>query len=228
MADNVTSPVPAGTVLAADDVSGVLYPRTKIAFGADGSASDVTVDAPLPVTIGLTNTQLTAQALATSAKQDANGAKIDAVTTAVTTVGTKTDANTTAVTAVGTKTDANTVAVGNVNTSVTNLIRGIGGSAATSVVVSGTAAASTVAGPFTPNLGRPIWLTVSGTWSGNATLLRSTDGGTTQLPITIAGQPWGSFVANVNEIITTETDAAATYYLSLVVNSGSLVYRVAQ
>lgn len=50
MADNVTAPG-TGAVFAADDISGVLYPRTKVAFGADGAATDVSTAAPFPVTL---------------------------------------------------------------------------------------------------------------------------------------------------------------------------------
>lgn len=52
MSDNLTAPA-AGTVLAADDVGGVFYPRTKISFGADGVATDVSSSAPLPVIAAL-------------------------------------------------------------------------------------------------------------------------------------------------------------------------------
>lgn len=55
MADNITARANTGTgteVLAADDVSGVLYPRVKLSFGADGSAGDVTSGNPLPVDVG--------------------------------------------------------------------------------------------------------------------------------------------------------------------------------
>ena len=47
MADNVTTP--GGEVLAADEVGAVKYPRTKIAFGSDGVATDVSADEPFPV-----------------------------------------------------------------------------------------------------------------------------------------------------------------------------------
>lgn len=58
MADNITAPG-AGSVLAFDDVAGVMYPRTKISFGADGAASDVTTVNRLPVdpgTVAVTGT----------------------------------------------------------------------------------------------------------------------------------------------------------------------------
>lgn len=50
MADNVTAPA-TGAVFASDDVGGVQYPRVKIAFGADGSASDVNTGNALPVAL---------------------------------------------------------------------------------------------------------------------------------------------------------------------------------
>lgn len=49
MADNYTATAGSGLTFAADDVSSVLYPRIKIAHGADGSASDVSTASPLPV-----------------------------------------------------------------------------------------------------------------------------------------------------------------------------------
>jgi hypothetical protein len=85
-------------------------------------------------------------------------------------------------------------------------------------------------GPFTPQLGREIWVTLSGAGSsGTAQLLRSTDGGATKLGLTVAGQPWGSFpfagitdlAPAANEIVTAETDASATYYLALTVTQGT-------
>jgi hypothetical protein len=49
MADNVTAnPGSGGPVFATDDIGGVNYPRSKVVFGADGSATDVSVVDPLP------------------------------------------------------------------------------------------------------------------------------------------------------------------------------------
>lgn len=50
MADNVAITAGAGTTIAADDISGVLYQRTKLAWGVDGSAVDASATNPLPVT----------------------------------------------------------------------------------------------------------------------------------------------------------------------------------
>ena len=51
MADNVTAdPGAGGATLAADDIGGVHYPRTKIVIGADGSADgDVSGANPMPI-----------------------------------------------------------------------------------------------------------------------------------------------------------------------------------
>ena len=100
--------------------------------------------------------------------------------------------------------------------------------AATTAPVAGTASAATLAGPVAPALGRPLWLTLMGSWTGTVKLLRSTDGGTTRLPMTIGGSGWGSFQGNCNEPVAEESVAGATYYLDIAVTSGTLSYRVTQ
>ena len=53
MADNLTALGNTGTgtdVLATDEIGGVHYPRSKVVFGADGVATDVSAADPLPVT----------------------------------------------------------------------------------------------------------------------------------------------------------------------------------
>lgn len=75
MADNITAPA-AGAVLATDDIGGIHYPRTKLSFGADGSATDVSSASPLPVTGTFWPTTqpisgtVTVTGVATAAKQD--------------------------------------------------------------------------------------------------------------------------------------------------------------
>lgn len=49
MADNVNVTEGSGKTIASDDVGGVQYQRVKPSFGADGSATDVSTSAPLPV-----------------------------------------------------------------------------------------------------------------------------------------------------------------------------------
>jgi hypothetical protein len=49
MADNVAITPGSGAIAAADDIGGVLYQRVKVSHGADGSATDTSEAAPLPV-----------------------------------------------------------------------------------------------------------------------------------------------------------------------------------
>ena len=110
--------------------------------------------------------------------------------------------------------------------------------AATTTPLSGTVSdtAAHVFGPFSPQLGRPIWLTLNGTTaaSGTAQILRSIDGGTTQLGITVGGIPWGTYTfysasgAVVNEMVTEESSALATYYVSITLTAGSVAFNMHQ
>jgi hypothetical protein len=100
-------------------------------------------------------------------------------------------------------------------------------SAATSVSLSGTIGASGTVGPFAPQTGRPIWVSLSGNWTGSAALLRSTDGGTTRLPATL-GETALVWSANRSEAATEESCTGATYYLAVNLVAGSLTYRLEQ
>lgn len=100
--------------------------------------------------------------------------------------------------------------------------------AARAVPLAGTMAASGAAGPFVPDLDRRIYVTLSGDFAGTVRLLRSTDGGATRLPLTVAGRPWGRFTGPVNEAVWTESEAGATLYLSAQLTGGTLTYRVSQ
>ncbi len=91
----------------------------------------------------------------------------------------------------------------------------------------GTATATLLAGPWMPAIGRAITLCLSGTWSGKVSLLRSTDGGATRIPVTAGGQPWANFTGNACEPVWEEADAAATFYLDIVISSGAAKYRLA-
>jgi len=51
MADNVGYTPGSGAVIAADDISSVLYQRVKISEGADGSATDVSAANPMPSSV---------------------------------------------------------------------------------------------------------------------------------------------------------------------------------
>lgn len=83
----------AAKLFAIDLISGSIFTRTKMAFGAEGSATDVSAANPLPVTVisgvttGLTDTQLRAAALplptgaATSAAQTTGNASLASIDT---------------------------------------------------------------------------------------------------------------------------------------------------
>jgi hypothetical protein len=71
-------------------------------------------------------------------------------------------------------------------------------------------------------------LQLSGTWTGTVKLLRSSDGGTTKLPLTLAGAAWGQFTANCCEPVWEESETAATLWLDVALTSGTLAYRLAQ
>lgn len=94
--------------------------------------------------------------------------------------------------------------------------------------LAGTAAVSAVAGPFQPALDRGVVLALSGTWAGTVKLLRSTDGGATKLPLTVAGTSWGQYSANCCEPVWEESEASARLYLDIALTSGSLTYRLGQ
>jgi hypothetical protein len=81
MADNfISNPGSGGSTFAADEISGVLYPRTKLVHGADGvNAGDVSSANPLPVTLASTDVS----ALATAANQTTLLGYMDGVETLI-------------------------------------------------------------------------------------------------------------------------------------------------
>ncbi len=83
-------------------------------------------------------------------------------------------------------------------------------------------------GPFQPRAGRAIMVTLTGTWSGTVKLLRSVDGGTTKLPVSAGGLPYGVYTGNICEPVWEESEAAALLYLDIVLTSGAVTYRMGQ
>lgn len=94
--------------------------------------------------------------------------------------------------------------------------------------LSGSTGATTVAGPFAPVPGEPVMLTLSGTWAGTVTVLRSTDGGSTRSALTAMGKAWAQFTANACEPVWEEAESGATLYLDIALTSGSVTYRMGQ
>ena len=70
--------------------------------------------------------------------------------------------------------------------------------------------------------------------SGTAQLVRSNDGGTTRIGITQGSSVAASYQfsavtgAIVNEPVVTETDASATYFLTISLTAGNVTVRIAQ
>ncbi len=94
--------------------------------------------------------------------------------------------------------------------------------------LTGTLTTSGQIGPFQPRPGRAIVITLAGTWTGAVKLLRSVDGGTTRMPTTANGLPYGQFTANACEPVWEESEAAATLYLDVALSAGTLSYRLGQ
>lgn len=101
--------------------------------------------------------------------------------------------------------------------------------ATSSPLVGDTSGASGSSAAFTPQLGRDMYLTLTGTWTGTIQIQRSTDGGTTWRNITIGGgSPWGRYTVNCDEIVDRPTDASGTYRITWSGATGSAHYRLAQ
>lgn len=99
--------------------------------------------------------------------------------------------------------------------------------AATTAPLNGTLSEDEASGAFAATSGRPIWLTLSGEWSGQAKLQRSADG-ITWRDITLAGEPWGQFSRNICEQIITESEGGTYYRLTAQILSGTIAFRIAQ
>jgi hypothetical protein len=94
--------------------------------------------------------------------------------------------------------------------------------------LAGQATNSVVAGPFAATAGRVITVTLDGVWDGTARLLRSTDGGTTMVPLRVGGAAWAEYSASGCEQAWTEVEEGVSFYLDIALNSGTVAYRVSQ
>lgn len=94
--------------------------------------------------------------------------------------------------------------------------------------LTGSTTVSGQVGPFTPVIGKPVVLALTGEWSGTVSVLRSTDGGTSRLAITAGGAPWAQFSANCCEPVWEEATDGATLYLDITLSAGSVIYRMGQ
>lgn len=94
--------------------------------------------------------------------------------------------------------------------------------------LSGTTSVSTLVGPYAPVAGQPVIVQLSGEWTGTVALLRSVDGGTSRVPVTMGGLEWGVFTANACEPVWSEHEDGAELYLQIGLTQGTLSYRVSQ
>lgn len=94
--------------------------------------------------------------------------------------------------------------------------------------LNGSASNAKVAGPFEPTPLAPVFLTLTGEWTGTVRILRSIDGGATRHPLTIAGSEWAVFHGNACEPVWQEGESGAQLYLDIAPTSGTLTYRIAQ
>jgi len=100
--------------------------------------------------------------------------------------------------------------------------------AAAPEAVTGQTSTAAVVGPFSAAPGLPVSVALSGTWTGTAQLLRSTDGGTTKLPLRIGGSTWGTFSEPGVEQVWVDSETGVSFYLDIAPASGTITYRVSQ
>ncbi len=100
--------------------------------------------------------------------------------------------------------------------------------AAAPAALAGSASASGQFGPFLAIPGRPVMLALSGSWSGQVRILRSTNGGTTKLPLTALGAAYGTYAANLCEPVWEEGESGAELWLDVALTSGTVTYRMGQ
>lgn len=92
----------------------------------------------------------------------------------------------------------------------------------------GSAAANAVVGPYVPVAGRPVMITLAGTWEGTVQVMRSIDDGATMHPVTVGGFSWGRYTTNVCEPCWDEQEVGAQLHLDIALASGTIDYRIAQ
>jgi len=78
--------------------------------------------------------------------------------------------------------------------------------------------------------GRPINVSITGNSAGlSARLVRSFDSGSTWLPLTVAGQPYGVWTGNVSEQAWVETEANVRFRVEVTaITSGTATIRISQ
>ncbi len=99
---------------------------------------------------------------------------------------------------------------------------------ADTVALTGQSGDNGLIGPFLPEPGRTIWLTLTGDWRGSVRVLRSGDGATTPQPLTVGGSDWAVFTTNAQEPVGEESVSGAAWWLRFERTGGTLGYEVRQ
>jgi hypothetical protein len=90
MADGyVSNPGSGGTTFASDDIGGTHWPRVKVTSGADGTANDVSITAPMPVAALAESNQITVAGVPVTVKFAAIAASSSGNNTLVAAVSSK-------------------------------------------------------------------------------------------------------------------------------------------
>lgn len=100
--------------------------------------------------------------------------------------------------------------------------------ASTIAPVASTASANGFSTVFSATPGYKLYLTLTGTWTGSVSLLRSTDGGFNWNQVTHQDGVPVTITQNCDESLTMVTQADVKYRLEFAVASGTIIYRLAQ
>jgi hypothetical protein len=79
---------------------------------------------------------------------------------------------------------------------------------------------------FSATTGRPIFLSVTGTWVGTIKVQRSHDGGDSWNDMTAGGAAWASFTANCDEVVDEAAHSALLYRVHFTRTSGTAECRL--
>lgn len=79
---------------------------------------------------------------------------------------------------------------------------------------------------FTPQPGRAVCVTLTGTWTGTVTVQKSRDAGITWAAMTAAGSPWAVFTGNCDEPVDEPGDNDVRYRLLIALGTGTGAYRL--
>lgn len=95
--------------------------------------------------------------------------------------------------------------------------------------LTGTANAPGATAAFTPDVGYNLYLTLTGTWTGQVRVQRSVDNGLNWTTVTTGGGNLsGEYIRNCDEAVLKVTDTRARYRLQFNIATGTVIYRLGQ